>query len=220
MKSKKEQANDSFERIIQAATKLFAEHGYHGVSTREIAAAVDLNIATVNYHVGSKQNLYHLVFQRAFQKEEALIAGFVEDVDDATLADPNALRDQIELMINALIQLSVNYPEIPRLYVRRWLEKDSNLLENYEAKFSIPLYELSTRLLQRAHNMGTIDLTDLNMELFQRSFTWMLHGYFVSGITQSDPNDPAQLEAFKHFLVDYLCKMLHLPIKKGVQKTS
>jgi AcrR family transcriptional regulator len=43
-----EQGIDSQEHILRAATLLFAEHGYHGVSTREIAGAVDLNVATVS----------------------------------------------------------------------------------------------------------------------------------------------------------------------------
>ncbi|WP_425558522.1 TetR family transcriptional regulator [Kitasatospora albolonga] len=40
-------ADTSRERIIAAATTLFAEHGYDGTATRTIAAAAGLNIATV-----------------------------------------------------------------------------------------------------------------------------------------------------------------------------
>ena len=45
MASEGEQAgSDSLERILREATLLFAEHGYHGVSTRALAKAVALNI--------------------------------------------------------------------------------------------------------------------------------------------------------------------------------
>jgi hypothetical protein len=50
-------------RILRAATLLFAEHGYHGVSTREIANAVGLNIATVSRHTGSKAEGFRLAVE-------------------------------------------------------------------------------------------------------------------------------------------------------------
>ncbi|NUR62250.1 MAG: helix-turn-helix transcriptional regulator [Catenulispora sp.] len=40
---------ESRDRIVTAATTLFAEHGYDGTSTRQIAAEAGLNMATVNY---------------------------------------------------------------------------------------------------------------------------------------------------------------------------
>ena len=54
----------SRERILSAATELFAERGYEATSTRTIAERVGLNIATVAYHVGGKPDLYREVVRR------------------------------------------------------------------------------------------------------------------------------------------------------------
>jgi len=44
-------------RILEAATALHAEHGFDNVSLRQITRAANVNLAAVNYHFGSKDNL-------------------------------------------------------------------------------------------------------------------------------------------------------------------
>ncbi|MCU0317300.1 MAG: TetR/AcrR family transcriptional regulator [Fimbriimonadaceae bacterium] len=46
------------ERIIRAATGLFADLGYEPVSIREIAGVAGVHFSVINYHFGSKRNLY------------------------------------------------------------------------------------------------------------------------------------------------------------------
>lgn len=48
---------DTRERIIQAAEALFAEYGFDAVSMRDITTAARVNLASVNYHFGSKNAL-------------------------------------------------------------------------------------------------------------------------------------------------------------------
>ena len=64
-------------RIIEAAEYLFALQGYGQTSMREITARADVNLASVNYHFGSKKNLIQAVLKRYFdvmmpQIDEAL----------------------------------------------------------------------------------------------------------------------------------------------------
>lgn len=213
--SRHEQAHESYERIIQVATRLFAEHGYHGVSTRTIAAEVGLNIATVSYHVGSKQKLYQEVFRRAFANEEALIARYIGHVADATVSDPAALSHLFAAMVGDLLALTLRHPETPRLWVRRWLEKEGDL-ENIETQFSIPIYRMIRALLERAAQAGAVKIHDLDLGLFLKSFTWMMYGYFLGGplnwqTTAADPYAPEEIAKFSAYLIDYICRMLHLP---------
>jgi AcrR family transcriptional regulator len=44
--------------ILDAAQRLFASHGYHGASIRDIAHACGVSNAALYYHFGSKQKLY------------------------------------------------------------------------------------------------------------------------------------------------------------------
>jgi len=48
-------------RILSASRRLFGEYGYHGVTTRMIAKEVGIDISTLHYHWGEKQDLYEAV---------------------------------------------------------------------------------------------------------------------------------------------------------------
>ncbi len=57
---------DTRERILDAAEHLFAHQGYHNTSLREITGKARANLAAVNYHFGSKENLIEAVIQHRF----------------------------------------------------------------------------------------------------------------------------------------------------------
>jgi AcrR family transcriptional regulator len=49
---------DTRNRILTTAESLFAQHGYAGVSLRQITGAAKVNVAAVNYHFYDKEGLY------------------------------------------------------------------------------------------------------------------------------------------------------------------
>jgi AcrR family transcriptional regulator len=50
--------------VFGAAERLFALHGFQNVSVREITAEAKVNLASVNYHFGSKDALLFEIFRR------------------------------------------------------------------------------------------------------------------------------------------------------------
>jgi AcrR family transcriptional regulator len=209
-----EPSSDSLERILREATVLFAEYGYHGVSTRSIAQAVGLNISTINYHTGSKEELYHKVFHRLFVREFEVVSNLAGYVDDTVVEDPAAMRELLQRLIDALIDMTLDSPEVPRLWVRRWLEREFRF-DDIEADYSLPLYEMIRNLLRRARQAGTIREDGPDTRLLLISFTWMLYGYFTGGpiswnAAAVDPYEPQQIAAFRAFMHDYVCRMLGL----------
>jgi len=52
------------ERILDAAEALFAEHGYDGVTLRQIARRAEVDVALASYHFGKKLDLFQAVFER------------------------------------------------------------------------------------------------------------------------------------------------------------
>src|SRR5262245_7093531 len=52
------------DRILRTAERLFAERGFNGVSVRELAAAAQVNIASIGYHFESKEGLLSEVYRR------------------------------------------------------------------------------------------------------------------------------------------------------------
>ena len=55
------------ERILKAALKLFADHGYEGASVRAIVAKAKANQAAINYHFAGKEGLYRAVLAIAIE---------------------------------------------------------------------------------------------------------------------------------------------------------
>src|SRR3954465_1594479 len=45
-------------RMLDAAERLFLEHGFDGTSLRMLTGAAGVNLAAVNYHFGGKEELF------------------------------------------------------------------------------------------------------------------------------------------------------------------
>lgn len=204
---------DSLERILLAATQLFAEQGFEGVTTRQIAAAANLNMATMHHHVGTKRQLYERVLARLFEEERAVINPFLEQIDDSTLKNAESLRVLLSDLVDTLVNLIDRSPARARLYMRRWLEDAEFSGEDHQRE-TLALYETLSTLLNNAQQAGTIR-DDINTDLILRGFDWLLNGYFVTGplgtsTLQGNPHDENNIAAFKRYLNLYVCSMLKL----------
>jgi len=51
------------DKVLRAATRLFAQRGYGGVSVRDICRAASVSMNAVHYHFKNKENLYRTILQ-------------------------------------------------------------------------------------------------------------------------------------------------------------
>ena len=65
------------QRLLDAALRLFAEHGFSKASVRDICHEASANLAAVNYHFGDKLGLYMAVVRLAIAA--------VQEVNDVTM---------------------------------------------------------------------------------------------------------------------------------------
>lgn len=63
----KRQRQDTKERLLRAATEVFAENGFENTTVREICRRASANVASVNYHFGDKRRLYAAIFDQVFE---------------------------------------------------------------------------------------------------------------------------------------------------------
>jgi AcrR family transcriptional regulator len=59
---------DTRQRLIDAAARLFADHGFENVTVREICKESNANVAAVNYHFGDKAGLYRAIVTLAIRQ--------------------------------------------------------------------------------------------------------------------------------------------------------
>ncbi|WP_219509800.1 TetR/AcrR family transcriptional regulator [Nonomuraea ceibae] len=196
------------ETILKVATELFAAHGYAGTSTRRIAEAAGLNIATVNYHVGGKRELYLAVMEHAHRAErEALEAALAELPGD----DPVAA---IHGLIDAYLDFCVARPEVPALWMHRWLS-DAGDVNELERRYVLPLVGAVAVALRPSVESRLID-PGLDLEYAVWSVVWCVHGFAKGGVLDADgrrrgAGDREALRRFRAHLHLSLHRTLGLP---------
>ena len=65
MAVKKEDPEATRAKLLQAATHVFAEQGFHAATVREICTRADVNVAAINYHFRDKLGLYFEVLRQS-----------------------------------------------------------------------------------------------------------------------------------------------------------
>lgn len=63
-----EESNDTKIKIMKVARILFAEHGFAETSIREIAKEAQVNVASVNYHFFTKENLFLEILRQGYRE--------------------------------------------------------------------------------------------------------------------------------------------------------
>ena len=86
--------------LIDAATSLFAEHGFHGTPIRDIARMAGANVAAVNYHFGSKENLYRAAFRQLAARFDGTELQAVRDAVENSTGKPQ-VEDVLEAYARA-----------------------------------------------------------------------------------------------------------------------
>ncbi len=94
------------ERIMDAAEKLFAEHGYDGTSLRTLTARAGVNLASVNYHFRSKEELLGCVFRRRLEQLNAERLRLLEELEAGSEGRPVPLRQLIRVLLEPPLRLA------------------------------------------------------------------------------------------------------------------
>ncbi|WP_246267934.1 TetR/AcrR family transcriptional regulator [Nonomuraea typhae] len=194
------------EAIVKVATQLFAALGYNGASTRQIADAAGLNIATVNYHVGGKRELYLTVMERAQVAERTALESALVRLAAATDPVP-----AIHRLIDDYLGFCVEHPEIPALWMHRWLS-DADDLTDLERQYARPTVTTVTRTLEATGAIGP----GVDVEMAVWTFIWTVHGFAKGGVLDDDgrrrgSGDPAVLRRFRAHLHQSIHRALALP---------
>jgi len=99
------------ERILDAAVEVFAEKGFLGASTREIARRAGTNQGLITYHFKSKDELWRAAADSIFERLGGQLA---ERLDALELADP---RERAREAIRQYVRFAAAHPELFRIIV-------------------------------------------------------------------------------------------------------
>jgi AcrR family transcriptional regulator len=94
---------DRKQAILLAAEKLFARHGYHAVTIRQIADEAAVPLALVGYYYGQKHELFHAIFEHWNRTIEERLAALQSVSHDPR--DPETLRRIIDAFTGPVLKL-------------------------------------------------------------------------------------------------------------------
>lgn len=156
-------------KLLDSALKLFAEHGFQQTSTRMITNEADVNLASVNYHFGSKEALIQAVFVsildpltktllkaldkiHAKKPENITIEAILSTFADAALVVSHRVPNGA-VMFMSLLGRSFSEPQMGHL--RRFLsQRYKNVVERYQEVLAKAVPELEPlELFWRLHFM-------------------------------------------------------------------
>lgn len=93
-------AKDAKQRLIDAAEDLFAAKGFDATSIRDLTTRADCNLAAVNYHFGTKDELYAELFRHRFREMRETRVRAVETV----MAEKPTLERLIHIFAEAFLE--------------------------------------------------------------------------------------------------------------------
>ena len=115
------------DRILGAAEELFAQFGFSGTSLRQVTSRADVNIAAVNSHFGSKENLVNEVFRR---RMDGMSADRLSALKAAVDQSPGELEPILAAFVEPALALAQDRHgggAFVRVVARAYAEKNDSL---------------------------------------------------------------------------------------------
>ncbi|MEV1244917.1 TetR/AcrR family transcriptional regulator [Nonomuraea sp. NPDC050022] len=194
------------ELILRVATRLFAALGHDGVSIGQIGEAAGLTTAAITPHFPTKRHLYLAVMKRAQQVLSAVID---KRAGELKAAAPEERPAALHRFIDGYIDLCVEHPEVPALWMHRWLS-DASDIEELESLSAQPLAQYAVDSIA-----ALADPVHADAQLTTYTMVWCIQGFSLSGILDTTgqrrrPDDPDALRRFRAHMHQLLGRLLGL----------
>jgi AcrR family transcriptional regulator len=205
------------QRIIDASLRLFAEHGFKGVSVRDISAAAGVNVAAISYHFGSKQGLYRTIFAMVLDEDEGRFTEQMANV--ATLlgragGDRVLLGAAVEILAAGTVGRIATYEHTHwfSVLLARELALPGELFDLIYRRRAEPLLGLMTRLVAAAWGLAAEDPSarlcanilygQVGNLVFARPVLWRQLGW--------DGYTPERVDLLTRAITDLICRSIGL----------
>lgn len=137
----------SAEKILQAATNLFAQNNFSAVSVKKIATASGVNSALISYYFRGKKNLYQEVLYTQADK----FLRIQEDIRQKLIPP----LDKLRIYVESIAKMQVQQPYIIHLIYRELLAPQP-MFENYVRNKLYRIHQFMADLVEEAISRGEI----------------------------------------------------------------
>lgn len=134
-------------KILQAATKLFAQENFSAVSIKQIATASGVNSALISYYFGGKKNLYQEVLYTEADKFLML--------QDKIRAQMESPLQKLRSYVDSIAEMQLKQPYNMHLIYRELLSPQP-MFENYVKNRLYKIHQFMSELVDEAIACGEI----------------------------------------------------------------
>ncbi len=130
-------------KILEAAEKLISQYGPERATLRRITAEAGVNLASINYHFGSKANLENAILARFLDPFESQRIQLLESAEKQAGAKGPSLEQVIRCYLAPVLEFSARYPNHDRIFVGLYKMFDDN------TRFKRQVQKMMQRTFQR-----------------------------------------------------------------------
>ncbi|TVT51480.1 MAG: TetR/AcrR family transcriptional regulator, partial [Sedimenticola thiotaurini] len=162
---------DTKDKILDVAEQIFAEKGYSATSMRTITSRANVNLAAVNYHFGSKVQLYQAVFQRRVAPMNKQRIEMLNQLEQKADGKPLALEAILRAFIEPALRASLNPKQGGTNFIQ--------LLGRTHAEPGPEVHDFLPLLYEKVKDRYRTALAKTLPDLSQEELSWRVH--FVIG---------------------------------------
>jgi AcrR family transcriptional regulator len=137
------------DRILEAALDIFAERGFEGARTRDIAERAGANLGLIKYYFDGKEALWKAAVDRAFAELQSDFGDALED--GAESGD----RAHMERMIRRFVRFAAEHPQFIRIMNDEG-KRDGARQRWLSAHYGRPMFAMLRQRLERAQARGAL----------------------------------------------------------------
>jgi len=196
--------------ILDTAELLFSEQGFTQTSMREITTRAEVNLASVNYHFGSKKNLIQAVLKRYFDVLMPEVNTCL--ANNKVSSGSEGVATLLYALIPPMLKLNVLRPSGTAIFVQL-LGRGYNETQGHLRRFIMNDYGETIRALVDAIQQCLPDLPE-------EALFWRLHfamGSFVFSMASSRAlTEIAESDFHKHVNIEEVISHLVPFVAQGV----
>ncbi len=149
---------DTKDLILDAGELLFSENGVDGVSLRTLTRAAGVNLASVHYHFGSKEEVARAVFRRRIRLVNGERIELLNEIERTGSASVEEILAALFGPVLRLAQVPDQGPRFVRLCARFYTEPGQYLESTFKEEFSEVLARFQSALGRALPDLSPVEL--------------------------------------------------------------
>jgi AcrR family transcriptional regulator len=204
------------ERVLRAALEVFADRGFEGAGTTEIARRAEVTQPLVHYHFETREVLWDAVVEHLFARLGAITEGAKEELVDL---EPIA---RLKVMLRRYVRFSAANPEVARFFVREGYRATPRL-EALVERYARPLNDAIRGLLadaQRRRRLKPLPLDALLCLIIVAGSHPFIAPALVEAEHGLDLRDAAAVERYADVIIESLFHGIAQPSPESSGRSS